>query len=347
MSLGSPHIRYWYNPTPQMLGATVEQFLMEMDGPAVIHVPGKDRTRKRSVCTLLHGNEPSGTRALHRWLRQQTEPAVDIYCFFGAVRTALTEPMFCFRHLPDEPDLNRCFKPPFDTAQGRLAKTILDILEQTQPEALIDIHNTSGMGPCFSVSMKHDPAHEALTALFCERMLVTELKLGAIFEYSERNVPTVTIECGGSQDPRADEIAYQGLLKFVGEEDILTPTAADWDMEVLHEPVRLELSEDALISYGSRQDLLADITLPPDVENHNFGRVSKELQLGWVNPQSWHKLRIKTPNGKDVKHRILRLEGNRLYPAQALKLFMITTNPGIAKSDCVFYAVADDGSHLG
>ncbi|WP_290583791.1 succinylglutamate desuccinylase/aspartoacylase family protein [Ketobacter sp.] len=346
MSLGSPLIRYWYHPSPQMVGESVEAFLREMAGPTLIHIPGRDRSRARAICTLLHGNEPSGTRALFRFLQEGIEPAVDLLCFFGSVQTALQEPLFFYRHLPQERDLNRCFREPFDDPQGRLAKAILDILQELNPEALIDIHNTSGMGPCFAVSMKQDPAHDALTSLFTERMLVTGLKLGALFEYSERNVPTVTIECGGAQDPRADQIAYEGILRYATREDVLTPVDADWDLEILREPVRLELREDASITYSEAEDVYADITLPPDVEHHNFGRINPDVALGWVKPESWDKLIVHTPAGVDVKDKVLKLEGNRLYPAQALKLFMITTNATIAKSDCLFYAVTDNGSHL-
>lgn len=346
MSLGSPLIRYWYNPSSDMVGDTVEAFLQEMAGPTLIHIPGRDRSRKRAMCTLLHGNEPSGTRGVFRFLKENIEPAVDLLCFIGSVRTALHEPMFFYRHLPEDKDLNRCFKEPFECDQGRLAKAILDILQDMNPEALIDIHNTSGMGPCFSVSMKQDPEHEALTSLFTDRMLVTGLKLGALFEYSERNVPTVTIECGGAQDPHADNIAYEGIVRFATQESVLTPQAADWDLEVLREPVRLELRQDASITYSEAEDVYADVTLPPDVEHHNFGRILPDVPLGWVKPESWDKLIVKTPGGIDVKDKVLRLEGNRLYPAQALKLFMITTNATIAKSDCLFYAVTDNGSHL-
>ncbi|AUM13568.1 M14 family metallopeptidase [Ketobacter alkanivorans] len=346
MSLGSPLIRYWYHPTADSLGDTVEAFLQEMAGPTLLHIPGKNRQRKRAICTLLHGNEPSGTRGIFRWLKQGVEPAVDILCFFGSVKTSLQEPLFFYRHLPDDKDLNRCFKAPFECDQGRLAKAILDILQDMQPEALIDIHNTSGMGPSFSVSMKQDAQHEALTSLFTERMLVTGLRLGALFEYSERNVPTVTIECGGAQDPRADDIAYEGILRYVSQTDVLTPQQADWELDVLKEPVRLELRTDATITYSEAEDVYADITLPPNVERHNFGRITTDVQLGWVKPESWDKLIVNTPAGKDVKDKILKLEGNRLHPAQPLKLFMITTNATIAKSDCLFYAVTDDGSHL-
>ncbi|TNC88492.1 MAG: succinylglutamate desuccinylase [Alcanivorax sp.] len=346
MSLGSPLIRYWYNPTADMVGETVEAFLQEMAGPTLIHIPGANRQRKRAVCTLLHGNEPSGTRGMFRFLQEGIQPAVDLLCFFGSVRTALHEPPFFYRHLPQDRDLNRCFKAPFESDQGRLAKAILDILQEMNPEALVDIHNTSGMGPSFAVSMKQDAQHEALTSLFTKRMLVTGLRLGALFEYSERDVPTVTIECGGAQDPRADDIAYEGLVRYATANDVLTPQPADWQLEVLTEPVRLELRDDARITYSEAEDVYADITLPPNVEHYNFGRITDEVQLGWVKPESWDKLVINTPAGVDVKDKILKLDGNRLYPAQPLKLFMITTNASIAKSDCLFYAVTDDGSHL-
>jgi hypothetical protein len=43
----------------------------------------------------------------------------------------------------------------------------------------------------------------------------------------------------------------------------------------------------------------------------------------------------------------VRISDGKLYPAQPLKLFMITNNAAIAHSDCLFYAVADDGSSIG
>ncbi len=346
MNSGTSPIRYWYHPAPVNLGENVEQFLREMDGPTLIHVPGQDRSRKRALSTLLHGNEPSGTKAVYRWLREAPTPAVDMLIFIGSVKTTLQEPLFFYRHLPHDKDLNRCFREPFEGEQGRLAKAFLDILQEMQPESLVDIHNTSGMGPAFAVAMKQDAAHEALTSLFCERMLVTGLRLGALFEYSERNVPTITIECGGAQDPRSDEIAYLGLVRYANAVDVLSPPAADWALDILHEPVRVEISADATIRYREQPDTTVDITLPPDVEKLNFGGVSPDVVLGWIGPDGWEKIRVQTAKGLDVKANVLRTEAGVLFPAQPLKLFMVTTNPAIAKSDCLFYAVTDDGSHL-
>ncbi len=43
---------------------------------------------------------------------------------------------------------------------------------------------------------------------------------------------------------------------------------------------------------------------------------------------------------------VLQIKDGRIYPAQALKAFMITTNPVIAKSDCLFYAVKATGDPI-
>ena len=340
-------INYWFNPCSDQLGTSAEQFIQILQQPTLIHIPGQDRSRNRALCTLLHGNEPSGTRALHRWLTQRERlPAVDILCFFGAVKTALAEPGFYYRQLPGEPDLNRCFKPPFTSPQGQIAEHYLQLLELTKPEALIDIHNTSGMGPSFAVTRKLDSAHETLASLFTERLLLTELRLGALFEYSERNVPTVTVECGGPDDPHSDQMAYEGILNFVNQADVLTPVPRDWPMEVLQEPVRLEIQPGASVCYQESFNPNCDLTLFPDVERHNFGSIQPDEPLGWIRPESWQKLSMKTPNGKEVLNQLLVERQGKLFPARPLKLFMITTNPTIAVSDCIFYAIAQDSSHL-
>jgi hypothetical protein len=43
---------------------------------------------------------------------------------------------------------------------------------------------------------------------------------------------------------------------------------------------------------------------------------------------------------------VLQVRDGRIYPAQALRTFMITTNPVIAKSDCLFYAVKATGEPI-
>ena len=50
--------------------------------------------------------------------------------------------------------------------------------------------------------------------------------------------------------------------------------------------------------------------------------------------------------GRCAVNRLVRIDNGEIYPAQPLRLFMITNNAAIAESDCLFYAVADDGSAI-
>ena len=139
--------RFIKNPLSTALGNNVQEFLEILGAPACLFLEGEDSSRTRAMVTLLHGNEPSGTIALHRWLRSGQRPAVNVVCIVASIAAALEPPPFSYRMLPRARDLNRCFKPPFDDAQGALAEEILEILHMHHPEAVVDVHNTSGSGP--------------------------------------------------------------------------------------------------------------------------------------------------------------------------------------------------------
>ena len=52
-------------------------FLGMLGGPTLIRLAGRDGSRTRVVTTLLHANEPSGVRAVLRYLREGERPATD------------------------------------------------------------------------------------------------------------------------------------------------------------------------------------------------------------------------------------------------------------------------------
>src|SRR6056297_180008 len=197
--------RFLRDPLPADLGGSVEDFLSRLDGPACVFIEGENTARTRALVTLLHGNEPSGVMALFRWLKSARKPAVNVVCIIASVPAALAAPLFSHRMLPRARDLNRCFRPPFDDAQGALAEELLEILHLHQPEAVVDIHNTSGSGPAFGVCTFMDRQHSALVSLFTRQLIVSNLRLGALLDISEHHYPTVTVEVGGRLDPEAHE----------------------------------------------------------------------------------------------------------------------------------------------
>jgi hypothetical protein len=284
--------------------------------------------------------------ALFRWLKSGQRPAVNVVCILGSVQAALATPVFSNRMLPGDRDLNRCFRPPFDDAQGQLAEEILEILRMHHPEAVVDVHNTSGSGPSFGVCTHMDRQHDALISLFTQRLIVSNLGLGALMDISEHSYPTVTAEVGGRMDDEAHELAYEGLCRYFTSPRVLAQGDTDWGLELLHDPIRLELNEGVSLRYAEQPCANSDITLKPDVEHHNFGTVSPETCLGWTQGDPGKLFSALDSGGRCAVSKLVRVEEGRLYPAQPLKLFMITNNAQIAQTDCLFYAVADDGSAI-
>ena len=331
------------NPAVEDMGRTVEEFLQRLGGPPSLYNDGEDSSRTRALVTLLLGNGPSGGMGLFRWLQLARRAAVDVVWSVASVAAALEPPLFTHRMLPRARDLNRCFRPPFDDAQGALAEEILEILRMHHPESIVDMHNTSGSGPAFGVCTFMDREHDALVSLFTQRMIVSNLHLGALMEISERRCPTVTIEVGGRLDDEAHALALEGIDRYFMAESVLSQGDTDWGLEVLRDPIRLELNQGVTLTYAEQASDSYDITLKPDIEHHNFGVVDPEVQLGWVASDANHLFSAQDARGRSLVSELVRVEEGRLYPAQPLKLFMITNNATIAESDCLFYAVADQG----
>ncbi len=334
------------NPLATEIGDNVEEFLRKLGGPACFFIEGEDNGRTRAMVTLLHGNEPSGVMALFRWLKSGQRPAVNLVCVVASVTAALEGPVFSHRMLPRARDLNRCFKPPFEDAQGALAGEILEILHMHHPEAVVDMHNTSGSGPSFGVCTFMDRQHDALVSLFTRRLIISNLRLGALMEISEHSYPTVTVEVGGRLDEEAHELAYEGLSRYFAAADVFAGSETDWELELLSDPIRVELTDNVTLTYADEVRTGYDITLRTDIEHHNFSNVTTDTLLGWAEGPERKLFSAQDMGGRCAVTDIVRIEDGRLYPARTLKLFMITNNAAIAESDCLFYAVEDDGSAI-
>lgn len=331
-------IRIWENPAPDEVGSDVEDFLQRLGGTTWLHIPGRDRSRSRAFVTLLHGNEPSGTRALHAWLRSGARPAVDLVALVGTVQTALTVPHFSHRTLPARRDLNRSFRPPFLGLEGQVASELLRRLRELRPEALIDLHNTSGAGPAYGVTTRLDARHEALTAFFARRLIYTRLRLGALVEATEEDFPTVTVECGGVGDTRSDEIALEGLTRYAAADPLFDEDARPL-MSVLRDPIRVELRQGARIAYGPEPVEDVDLTLCADLERHNFGLLNTGELLGWLGPAGPDALVARDADGRDRTSELFEAHEGCLRVARPLEPLMVTTNLRVAMSDCLFYVV--------
>lgn len=328
----------WEAPTRHDVGFTVEEFLRKLGGPTFLWLPGLDATHTRAVSTLLHGNEPSGVRALHRWIQEGHQPQVNILCFIGAIGAALTEPLFSHRCTPNGKDLNRCFRPPFEGTEGTITQAMLKELHHTQPETLIDIHNTSGRSPAYGVTTRNGAMQEMLTGIFCNHLVVTDLRLGTLMEATETVWPTVTIETGGANDPQADELAFRGFAQYALAKNFSDLTSS---VTVTHHPIRVELQNGTSVAYASAPIADVDLTLPPDVDRLNFGTLSTQERLGWIGARGLEVLCAKDATGQNLSSALFSIHNGELRLTHPSRLMMVTTNATIAKSDCLFYILPD------
>lgn len=332
-------IKVWQNPLPKDIGASLKAFLCQLNGPTWIKINGEDEKRNRVLVTLLHGNEPSGVKALFHWLRDphRTQPCTNISFFICSVEAALKDPEFSHRYLPGCPDMNRCFRPPFDSENGKLAAQILTDIDALQPEAVVDMHNTSGSGPDFTVTTRLDTPFVNLAHNFSQRLILTELNLGALME-APVECPIITLECGGSFDFSADQKAVEALKILTTKKNLFTPSRGA-KPDLYRHPLRLEIKKGVSLTFGETRQGDHDITLAFDIEKHNFGITKAHEALGWVGAAGLDYFTAIDDQGRDIKDELFLIKGGELRTARSLRLFMITPRPEIAQKDCLFYLV--------
>jgi hypothetical protein len=324
---------------PRDLAPAVADFLRQLGGPAFIRVPGRDPSRTRAVATLLHGNEPSGVRALHAWLRSGAVPAVNAVFLIGSVATALASPLFSHRALPGRPDLNRCFGTACEGHEAELAKEALAALRQSEPEALVDLHNTTGQTPAYGVGSALSEFHLGLVSLFAARYVHSDLRIGALVEATENDFPSATIECGRAGDPSADAVARSGLERYLSAAALdLRPTERG-AIEVLGRPVRVRVRAGVRVAFDSGPVPGVELTLVAGVDQNNWAPLPPGGLLGWLGrPETW-PITAEGSDGTDVSRDLFAVGGNVLRARLELIPIMFTKDPEIAVSDCLFYAV--------
>jgi hypothetical protein len=332
----SDALRIFDTPSPSRVPADPLAFLESLAGPTAWHVPGRDRSRTRIVTTLLHGNEPSGFLAVHEWLRSGDVPAVDAICLLANVEAARLHPVFTHRSVPDRRDLNRCFLGPFDEPEGKLARTILALVAERRPEALLDLHNNTGRNPAYAVGVEPTPDALALTALFADRFVWSHLQLGALLE-AVKTCPAVTVEVGKSGDEQANRIALDGMRRFLETDSLFAASAAP-KIRVLKLPMRARIRPGNRLVMAQRPDAGAELTLPDDLDRHNFETIPPGSRIGWVRgPNS--PLELIDEHGDDRAADYFERRGDELVARLPFMPIMITVDAAIAANDCIFYVV--------
>lgn len=319
--------------------STAEKFLELLAVPTLISVRGHDTSRTRIVSTLLHGNEPSGLRAIRNWLATGNVPAVNTLLLIGAVRTALIPPGFAHRFLPGRVDLNRCWFPPHTGRAGAFAGEVLRLFEQAGPESLIDLHNNTGHNPPYGVSPRVGPQELSLVAYFADRVVHSPLRLGTLVEATQADFPSVTIECGRSGDSIADATALAGLERYLHDHRAEHLAASPPSMEILSNPQRVTVRDGVDLAFGEGPVTNAEFTVARDIDRHNFERLEPNVAIGWLAAGADWPIEVIGSDGRDISRELFSLREGALETRRAVTPIMMTTNHRNALDDCLFYLV--------
>lgn len=333
-------IRRIERPAGANIPEQLEAFLRQLGGPAWIDVPGRDTGRKRMVVSLLHGNEPSSIRAVHAWLRSDHEPAVNVSIYIGSVEAALKAPGFAYRSLPGERDANRCYGPIQPDRQGRIAQAFTQMFCAEDFEALIDIHNNTGHNPAYGIGYGVDPARLNLCRLFADWYMSSDLCMHTLVEMSERHCPSISVECGRAGDPAADAVALAGLDRFLHLDDLGLAEPVSQTIRILRHPRRVHLAADVQLAFAERPQRGVDLTLRDDIDRHNFEVLMPGTVLGWVGENAGQPLSVLDKEGQELTAALFEVRDGVLMTRESMIPIMMTTDLQVARSDCLFYAMA-------
>lgn len=331
---------YYYDESfRNQIKSTAPGFLNQLKGLAVFDVKGKDPSRTRVVTTLIHGNEPSGFIAGHLWLRSGKIPTTNVRMIFCNTEAAQQRPIFTRRYVGQSEceDLNRYFGKNKENADPELlqrAQAIRQAIEEVDPEAIIDLHNTSGLSSAFAVAVNDNAQMLDLTSLFADKLIITGLGVGALMEV-KFNAPVITIECGGANELMSHQVATEGLDTYFTQDQLFGQR--EKEVSLHYNPIRIELTNDASVGYASHKLLSADITLIPDIEQFNRQPTPVGEFLGWFNGEGPLPLRAVDEKKQCQIDNLLYCEDGRIYAKQTLQMFMATTNRDIASNDCITY----------
>jgi hypothetical protein len=304
-----------------------------LPGPTLLQIPG-EKEPPLFICTLLHGDEPTGFLAVQQLLkhyRMQEKPlARSVWLFLGNIAAAREN----VRHLPDQPDFNRMWKGGA-LPEHRLVEQLLAILKSNKLFAGIDIHNTSGKNPHYACVNKLDEPFINLGRLFSP-MIVYFIRPEEVISRALAEFCTaITIESGLARDPFGVNHVLDFLEQCLTLDSIPTNANNPTEPRVYHSIARIEVPDNCRIGFGEACRK-TDFNFIENLESMNFVEQAENTLVGWRrNPDL--KLAVVDEHGQDVS------EGFISYPNEEIRLIrsvvpsMLTTFSPNVLDDCLGY----------
>lgn len=324
-----------YNPDCGQTRSSCKEIVQALPGPSVFHIRGRS-SACRVIVTLLHGDEPSGLRAVLEVMRRNTLPITDIKLVIVSVDAAALPPLFSHPFEPGKRDLNRCFREPFLYQENHTAHDLYQLLNSLDAQCVVNLHDTAPDIPNFALTVDTTPAHLALSSYFCDTVLHSPIHIGALTDLPLTG-PVVSVYTPKTFDVKSNKKLIQGLLALWQDETLAEHTP----VRIISQPRRLELRRSAALTYSDKPVFGVNCTLRSDIEVCSLVTLQAGDMLGWVDHNRLDHFRIIGRSCREKVSRFFSANNNCLTVNQPTRLFLPSKNPELAKSDCLFYFSSD------
>ncbi|MBI3382102.1 MAG: succinylglutamate desuccinylase/aspartoacylase family protein [Aquabacterium sp.] len=314
------------------LDATARDLHQLIDGPTLIHLPGR-RTPELFVSVLLHGNEDVGLVAIQQVLKAHAgrELPRAMSLFIGNVSAAQTG----MRRLDTQPDYNRIWPGTVvhaGTPEAAIAREVQAIMLQRGLFASIDIHNNTGLNPHYSVVSQLDAATLHLALLLTRTVVWFRGPQGSQTAAFAPLCPSVAVECGKPGHPANEAAAARFIeaclhLAAFPEHGVREP-----DIDLYHTVALVKVAPDVDFGFGTPQ---RPLNLKAQLDHLNFVELNAGAAFG--DTALAMPLDVRDEAGQDVAHTFFDTGDGTLRLKRPAMPAMLTLDEQVVRQDCLCY----------
>ena len=293
---------------PTAVAALPAQALADvLRGPTLFDLR-RTGVRPLFVSVLVHGNETSGWDAVRHLTRELLEASVLL--FVGNVAAAKVG----LRTLPGRPDFNRVWQDG-DSPEAAVAKAVAQRARAANPWLAVDIHNTTGRNPPYSVVADTDAPTLAAARAFAEHALLATQPNGFQTGVFANFCTAITLEVGMPGDPAS------------------TDRATEFLRHLLHRPQsECAVPPLALFETVARVTLGEDAVIVPEMQRFNFRTAPVGATLVRQGAIS-----ARTADGRDVSDAYFTQDDEATVLKRPSVIASYTGDMDAARQDCLCY----------
>lgn len=315
------------------LDTPAQDLYQRLGGPALVHLPGR-RSPPLFVSVLLHGNERTGVEALQKLLREHSQAELPraLSVFVGNVEAA----RYGRRRLDGQPDYNRIWPGTRNAAtpEQAMLREVYGHMLARGVFASIDIHNNTGLNPHYACVNVIDNRFFHLATLFSRTVLYFTTPVGVQSAAFARMCPSVTVECGQSDDARSTEHAWQYLNACLRLSELPDYPVAERDLELFHTVATVRIAPETSFSFDDHE---TDILFDHDLDHLNFRELAPGTRMARTRAGSRVRLQVSNNDGQDVGDQYFSYDHNEIRITRALMPSMLTLDARIVRQDCLCY----------